>query len=173
MCHDICNCDLIVFMEMFKISKISLSNDKTTECMNGELACVGASNASFWLQTSFMLVYVAVTFCCFKIAILHQCTWSGLIPTRPGVHRWAQVHLLFTQRGRENDNCVSLKLATNSATLCAALRQALILTSWTVSQWHIFPLPLITLLVYCPIVMSQVQSFYEHFLWVTNDFVHT
>ncbi len=43
-------------------------------------------------------------------------------PARP----WAQMHLLFKQRsaGRENENCVGLKLAKNTcAAPCAALHQ--------------------------------------------------
>ncbi len=45
---------------------------------------------------------------------------------RPWAHKWAQMHLLFKQRGtgRENDNCVGLKLAKNTCvTPSAALRQ--------------------------------------------------
>ncbi len=43
-----------------------------------------------------------------------QCVWTHLV-FRPA-RSWAQMHLLFKQRGagRENDNCVGLKLAKNT-----------------------------------------------------------
>ncbi len=46
------------------------------------------------------MVNGVIAFCCLKIAMCQQCTWTHLIwrPTRPWVHRWEQVHLLLTQR---------------------------------------------------------------------------
>ncbi len=38
-------------------------------------------------------------------------------PARPWAHKWAQMHLLFKQRGAgwENENCIGLKLAKTLA----------------------------------------------------------
>ncbi len=53
-------------------------------------------------------------FICLKIAKCQQCTWAHLVFRAAGTwaHKWAQMHLIFKQRGAgcENDNCVALKL---------------------------------------------------------------
>ncbi len=67
-------------------------------------------------------------FSCLKIAMSQQSAWTPLVfrPAHPWLHKWAQMHLLFKQRGtgRENDNCVGLKLAKITCVApCAALRR--------------------------------------------------
>ena len=73
----------------------------------------------------FPLVYGAVAYRCLKIKIHHHGAWPHLTlrPTHPWAHRRAQVHLRFMQPVRENDNCISLKLAM-MLVLCSALCRA-------------------------------------------------
>ncbi len=70
-----------------------------------------------------LLVYGAVYFQFLKITTRQQCTWTHFFfrPARPWAHKSAQMHLLFKQRGagRENENCVGLKLAKTLAPHCA------------------------------------------------------
>ncbi len=77
------------------------------------------SKKKFAPLTRFELVYGAVYFKFLKIATHQQCSWTHFFfrPARPWVHKWAQLQSLFKQRGtgRENENCVELKLAKTLA----------------------------------------------------------
>lgn len=79
---------MTVFMELFQITELSLSNHKIRVHEQCELASVGASNVSFKYQETDCIFDFRPAFC-----------WT-LRTARPGEHKWAQVNLLFTQRGR-------------------------------------------------------------------------
>lgn len=65
--------------------------------LNSRIQTVPKTNKSWSLKLSHW-----VTFCSLQIAVCKDCAWTTplLRQTCLGAHRWAQVHLLFIQRGR-------------------------------------------------------------------------